>query len=64
MWDDIDVERFEGDETYLLLGSQELLGVATDPPTAETVGRVTLAIAISGEGMEEERCNDRHPCQG
>ena len=64
MWDDIDVQKCDDNETHLLLGSLELLGVTTDPPTAETIGGGTLAVAVSSEGMEEEKCNDRHPCQG
>ena len=50
MWDDTDVEWFQDNETYSPLGSQELLGIATDPSTAETVGRATLAVAVSSEG--------------
>ena len=64
MWDDIDIERFKDNETYTPLGSQELLGVATDPPSAETVGRAMLAVASSSEGREEERHNSGYPCQG
>ena len=43
--------------------SQELLGIATDPPTAEIVCVAMLANAIRNEGREEERCSDGDPCQ-
>ena len=61
--DDIYVERFDDDDAYSPLGSQYLLGVETDSPTAETVGGATMAVPVSGEGREKERRNDGHPCQ-
>ena len=65
LWDDVNVKRFEDDkEAYSPLVSQGLLGVATDPPTAETVSRAMLAVTVSSERREEERYNNGHPCQG